>query len=234
MDSQGKFRQPPKKYQPKGVAVLYEDRDIIVVDKAAGLLTIGTDRFSENTAYSRLTSYVRKGNPKSRNRLFIVHRLDRDTSGILVFAKTAEAKHYLQEEWHSFSKKYYAVVKGTPAKKEDLLVSHLSENNSYKVYSVRSSDAGKLAKTGYKVIRESADYSLLEITLFTGRKHQIRVQLADAGHPVAGDTVYGKKDRNINRLALHAATLTFRHPHTKKEMTFHAPAPPYFEQLMKR
>jgi tRNA pseudouridine32 synthase/23S rRNA pseudouridine746 synthase/23S rRNA pseudouridine1911/1915/1917 synthase len=232
--SEGKFRPPPKKYQPRGLSVIYEDRDIIVVDKVAGLLTVGTDRLSENTAYRRLTSYVRKGNPKSRNRLFIVHRLDRDTSGILVFAKTFEAKQYLQEEWHSFSKKYCAIVRGTPAKKQDILVSHLCENRSYKVYSADSSSGAKLAKTGYKVIRESALYSMLEINLFTGRKHQIRVQLADAGYPVAGDSVYGTKEKNVNRLALHASTITFRHPYTKKEMTFHAPAPPYFEQLMKQ
>lgn len=234
MNSQSKFKPPPKKYQPQGLSILYEDRDILVVDKVAGLLTVSTDRGTENTAYCRLTSYVRKGNYKSRNRIFIVHRLDRDTSGILVFAKTIEAKNYLQEEWQHFRKQYYAVVKGSLTKKEDILISHLTENSAHKVYSTHSTDSAKLAQTGYKVIRESVSFSLLEITLFTGRKHQIRVQLADIGHPVAGDSVYGAKDKSINRLALHAANLTFRHPHTRQEMTFHAPPPPYFDQLMKR
>jgi len=108
-EHQRAFKGPPKKYQPRGLAILYEDRDLLVVDKASGLLTVGTDTIKEQTAYYLLTDYVRKGNQKSKNRIFIVHRLDRDTSGLLVFAKTEEAKRYLQDEWQSFKKQYCAV-----------------------------------------------------------------------------------------------------------------------------
>lgn len=233
MNSPRKFKRPPKKYEPQGLSILYEDHDIVVVDKVAGLLTVGTDSDRQKTAYYRLTSYVRKGDHKSRKQIFIVHRLDRDTSGVIVFAKTIQAKLYLQEEWQGFSKQYYAIVRGILENKEDVITSYLTENAAHNVYTVNSEEKGKLAQTKYRVIKESPFYSLLEIRLLTGRKHQIRVQLADMGHPVAGDDTYGKRDRSIKRLALHAASLSFLHPHTKQEMTFEAPVPPYFESLMR-
>ena len=117
-ESQKNFKSPPKRYQPRGLSILYEDRDILVVDKMNGLLTVSNKKVRENTAYYLLNEYVRKGNQKSRNRVFIVHRLDRDTSGIIVFAKNENAKRYLQEEWQGFKKTYYALVHGTLPKKE--------------------------------------------------------------------------------------------------------------------
>jgi tRNA pseudouridine32 synthase/23S rRNA pseudouridine746 synthase/23S rRNA pseudouridine1911/1915/1917 synthase len=174
-----------------------------------------------------------KGNPKSRNRVFIVHRLDQDTSGILVFAKDEKSKHYLQEQWSTFTKMYTVVVHGTLREKEGVFSSYLLENNAFKVYSVDDPSRGKLAETGYKVVKESNDLSLLEINLFTGRKHQIRVHLAEQGHPVAGDKVYGNKGKGIKRLALHASSLTLSHPFNKEKMSFEAPIPSYFKVLMK-
>jgi RluA family pseudouridine synthase len=227
------FQRPSKKHQPKGLTILYEDQDILVVDKIAGLLTVSTEHVRERTAYYLLTTYVRKGNQKSRNRVFIVHRLDRDTSGILVFAKNFHAKRYLQEEWEKFKKTYYAVVHGALAPKEGVITSYLAENSMHKVYTVTNPQEGKLAKTGYKVLRESSKYSLLEIDLLTGRKNQIRIHLAEKGCPVVGDKRYGAKDKGAKRLALHAAALTIVHPATRAKMTFTTPAPAYFDSLVK-
>ncbi len=228
-----KFKQPPKKYQPRGLSILYEDRDILVVDKVSGLLTVSTDRVREQTAYYLLNDYVRKGNSKSRNRIFIVHRLDRDTSGLLVFAKSEDAKRFLQDEWQSFQKKYHAVVRGSLPEKEGLLSSYLTENSAHKMYSVADPRKGKLAKTQYRVLKESSGYSLLEIDLLTGRKNQIRVQFADIGCPVAGDKKYGEKEKGIKRLALHSASITLVHPFSKELMSFETKMPAYFESLMK-
>jgi RluA family pseudouridine synthase len=231
-DYQKKFKPPPKKYQPKGLSILYEDRDILIVDKMSGLLTVATEKIKENTAYYLLTDYVRKGNPKSKNRIFIVHRLDRDTSGVIVFAKTETAKRYLQDEWQNFNKMYIAIVHGTLPKKEDVITSYLAENSIHRMYSVDNPTKGKLSKTGYRVLRESKKYSFLEVDLLTGRKNQIRVHLADKGCPVVGDKIYGQKDKGIKRLALHAASITILHPFRKEEMTFEAKVPDYFKTLV--
>lgn len=222
----------PIKHQPRGLTVLYDDREIIVVDKMAGLLTMGTDREKVKTAYFMLNEYVKKGNPRSRNRIFIVHRLDRDTSGLLVFAKNEKAKRYLQDNWKDFDKKYIAGVHGILQEKQGTITSYLAENKNYRVYSVTNPEKGKLAKTGYQVIKESKKYSLLEITLFTGRKNQIRVHLSEKGHPVVGDKIYGEKDKSVKRLALHCASLKILHPFTNKEMVFETEIPPYFKTLL--
>jgi RluA family pseudouridine synthase len=226
------FKMPPRKYQPEGLAVLYEDHDILVVDKKSGLLTMSTETIRENTAYFRLTSYVRKGNSKSRNRVFIVHRLDRDTSGVLVFAKNVEVKLALQKAWREFDKQYLAVVHGTLPEKEGVITSYLAENSVHRMFSIDNPEKGLLAKTGYKVLKESRSYSLLEIDLLTGRKNQIRVHLAEEGFPVVGDKKYGKPDKGIKRLALHAASLTLVHPETKEKMVFEAKTPAYFKTLL--
>lgn len=228
------FKQPPKKYHPRGLEVLYEDHDLIVVDKVAGLLTVSTDRMREQTAYFLLNDYVRKGNSKSRNRIFIVHRLDRDTSGILVFAKNEQAKRFLQDEWAHFQKQYVAVVQGILPKEEGLISSYLTENSAHKMYSVSDPRKGKLAQTQYRVLKTSTTHSLLEIKLLTGRKNQIRVQLADQGCPVAGDKKYGHKERGETRLYLHAMELKLTHPFSKKPMTFETPIPTAFDALMKQ
>ncbi len=229
---QKKFKIPPKKHHPKGLTILHEDHDIIVVDKRSGLLTISTDSVKENTAYYLLNSYVRKGNPKSKKRVFIVHRLDRDTSGVLVFAKNEVVKRFLQDKWQEFSKTYYAVVHGKLEEKEGIITSYLAQNKVYKMYSVNNPEKGKLSKTGFKVLKESKNFSLLEITLITGRKNQIRVHLSEKGHPVVGDKIYGERDKGVKRLALHSASLSILHPHTKEKMTFEAEVPTYFWSLV--
>ncbi|MDP6810936.1 MAG: RluA family pseudouridine synthase [Kiritimatiellia bacterium] len=232
-EPQTTFKAPPRRYQPKGLSILYEDRDILVVDKTSGLLTVSSDKVRENTAYYLLNTYVRKGNAKSRNRVFIVHRLDRDTSGVIVFARHEKAKRYLQAEWHGFKKVYYAVVHGAPPQKEGIITSYLAENQTHRMYSVRDPRKGKLAKTGYRIVRQSQQHSLLEIDLLTGRKNQIRVHLAEAGCPVAGDRKYGQQKKGDGRLALHAASLSIRHPHTKEEMLFTAKVPATIDSLVR-
>jgi tRNA pseudouridine32 synthase/23S rRNA pseudouridine746 synthase/23S rRNA pseudouridine1911/1915/1917 synthase len=220
------------KFLPRGLDILYEDKDILVIDKPAGLLTVGTDNDKTRTAYYILTDYVRKGSPKSRNRIFIVHRLDQFTSGVLVFAKTEEAKFRLQSQWKDTEKKYIAVVYGQLAKKEDCLSSYLAENRAYVVYSTTDATKGKLAHTAYKVLKENRQFSLLEINLLTGRKNQIRVHLADKGHPVVGDRKYGNPKDSFRRLALHSKSLSFKHPASSEQMTFETKTPTYFNALI--
>ncbi len=227
------FKKPPKKYQPKGLSIIYEDRDIIVIDKMSGLLTVGNERERENTAYYRLNNYVRKGNQKSRNRVFVVHRLDKETSGVLVFAKSENAKRFLQGEWEKFDKKYIAVVKGKLEKQEDIITTYLTENKVHKMYSTDNKEQGKLAKTGYKVVNESLRRSLVEIKLLTGRKNQIRAHFSEMGNYVIGDSKYGEKEKGVKRLALHASELSIIHPYSKEKMTFNTKKPLYFKELMK-
>jgi len=217
---------------PRGLALLYEDSDILVVNKPAGLLTMATDSEKTRTAYFILTDYVRRGHRRSRNRIFIVHRLDRETSGILIFAKTIEAKLHLQQHWDTTEKKYLAVVHGRMEKETEVISSYLAENKAHLVYSTSDRSKGRLARTAYRVLKQARDFALLEVDLLTGRKHQIRVHLSDIGHPVVGDTRYGKENRGHRNLALHARSLSVTHPFTGKRLTFEAAAPPYFKQLI--
>ena len=228
------FKRISTKHQPKGLAILYEDQDILVVNKTNGLLTVSTDSEKEKTAYFLLNDYVKKGNARSKNRVFIVHRLDRETSGILVFAKNEKAKRYLQAEWKEFNKIYFAVVHGRLLEKEGIITSYLLENKVHRMYSVNDSTKGKYSKTGYKVVKESRNYSLLKIKLFTGRKNQIRVHFSEKGHPVVGDKMYGKIDKGIKRLALHAASLTISHPVRREKITFKTELPLYFKTLINK
>ena len=225
---------PRPRHPLHDLSILYEDRDILVVDKAPGLLTMGTDKERNRTAYARLMDYVRKGNPKSPKRVFIVHRLDREVSGVLVFAKSGDAKRALQCQWEDVEKKYLAVVHGTLAEKAGTISSYLAENASRMVFSTKDASKGKLSHTAYRVLKETTAFSLLEITLITGRKNQIRVHLADIKHPIVGDKKYGDrdKDKGQRRLALHALTLSFNHPFDGRRMTIETPAPGHFSWLI--
>jgi len=227
------FKRPPKRFEPKGLSILFEDHDIIVVDKVHGLLTVGSEAERDKTAYNLLSEYVRKGNSKSRNRIFIVHRLDRETSGILVFAKTEEAKRFLMTGWLSFEKRYFAVVHGRMPNSAGQIESYLAESGVHRMYSVRDREKGKLSKTAYKVIETTKRYSLLEVQLLTGRKHQIRVHLSDQNCPIVGDKKYGSTEKGIKRLALHASSLTIVHPHTKEPLSFDTKMPAYLESLIR-
>lgn len=231
-DEAGAPKRPSKRHQPKGLAILHEDRDLLVIDKSAGLLTMSPDSPSERTAHFLLNEYVRKGNSKSRNRVWIVHRLDKATSGLLVFAKSEEAKRFLQDQWQAFTKTYLAVVEGAPPQPEGVRESYLAENKAFVVYSVDDPSRGKLAVTRWKTLRQAGGRSLLEIGLETGRKNQIRVHCAELGCPVVGDGKYGH-GRAGRRLGLHAATLRFQHPHSQQWLSFDAPPPEDFKALMK-
>jgi len=232
-DQRKPFKRPSKKHEPVGLTILFEDHDIIVVDKAPGLLTVSTYREKEKTAFYLLNNYVKKGNYKSKSSVFIVHRLDRETSGVLVFAKSERVKRILQDDWQNFTKLYVAIVHGKPTEKQGEITSYLMENKAHRMYSTSDSEKGVFAKTGYKVVKESTNFSLLEVNLYTGKKNQIRVHLAEKGHPILGDKMYGNLDKGFKRLALHAETLRIVHPFTKKEVTFKAPFPAYFKSLMK-
>lgn len=227
-----KKKKPRSRHKPKGQIILYEDKDIIVVDKAPGLLTMGTDREKEKTAYFRLTDYVRKGNSKSRERIFIVHRLDREVSGILVFARSVSAKKTLQEQWPNVEKHYLALVQGLPREPEGIFTSYLVENGVYNVRSTPDPKRGKLSRTGYKLLGHSRGMSLLDIHLLTGRKHQIRVHLADHNLPIVGDVKYGGKHLKAQRLGLHAKSLTFKHPESGEACFFETRVPHFFSRVL--
>jgi len=216
----------------KDVSILYEDSDILAVVKPSGLLTMGTEREKSRTLYAILTDYVRKGYSKSPKRIFIVHRLDRDTSGILIFAKSMEAKMRLQGQWEETEKKYIAVVHGRCKKTEGTITTYLTENKACAVFSTTDATKGKLSHTAYKVLKDTKDFSLLEVNLLTGRKHQIRVHLAEIGHPVVGDKKYGKEKETYKHLALHAKSISFIHPFSGERLTFETGLPEYFNKLV--
>lgn len=222
------------KFVSKGLVVLYEDKDILVVDKPAGLLSVATEREKSRTAHSLLTDYIRKGCGRSQKRLFIVHRLDRDTSGTLIFAKSEEAMLRLKAGWKQTVKKYLAVVHGKCEKNSDTITSYLAEDEEYNVYSTADSTQGRLSHTAYTVLRVTKGVSLLEVALLTGRKNQIRVHLAGIGHPIVGDTKYGKADESQPRMALHARSISFKHPFSGKQLTFESEVPAFFATLVGR
>lgn len=225
-------RRQPAHHHLRGLTLLYEDRDIIVVEKPGGLLTIGTDRDKTRTAHTILNEYVRKGDPRSRHRVYIVHRLDRETSGILVFAKSETAKAFLQGHWEETDKRYLAVVHGTLAHKAGTISSYLAENSAFTVYATPDPAAGKLSHTEYRVLKEARGFSLVELHLLTGRKHQIRVHLAGEGHPIVGDKKYGRTGDGAGSLALHARSLAFTHPVSHKRLTFATGIPAVFTRLV--
>ncbi len=228
-----KIKPIPFRHRPRGLAIIYEDQDIIVVNKSCGLLTVEANYEKVKTAHCILTNYIRKGSLKSRKQLFPVHRLDRDTSGVLVFAKNFDASETLKAQWKDVRNRYIAMVHGILKEKGGTITSYLTENEKHEVYSVNDKRKGDLAKTRYKVVGETRVYSLIEIELLTSRKNQIRVHLSEKGHPLVGDIKYGKKDGPKGRLALHSQFLTFKHPRTCKDVTFQAEVPFFFKRHFK-
>lgn len=216
-----------------GLTILHEDKDLIVVQKDAGLLSVASDREKELTAHRQLMDYVRDDH--LRNRIYVVHRLDKDTSGVMMFAKSEHVKMSLQRSWREMVKErtYMALVEGEVEKASDKIVSWLRETKTKVVYSSFTKDDGLHAVTHYKKIQSNKDYSLLEVELETGRKNQIRVHMKDIGHPVVGDKKYGSAKNVIGRLGLHAKVLSFIHPTTKKKMRFEAKMPSVFDYKSK-
>ncbi len=215
-----------------GVRIVYEDKDLIVIDKPAGLLTIATDKEKRKTAYAVLSGYSKQQDPKAK--IFIVHRIDRETSGLLLFARSEKVKEVIQETWMSTitERVYGAVVEGRVEKKKGVVSSWLTESSAFTVYSSQKPGQGKKAITHYQTIKSNPNYSLLKLSLETGRKHQIRVHLQDIGHPIVGDKKYGSRDTSLKRLALHAQVLAFVHPVTRQPCHFEIPLPGKFYRLM--
>jgi 23S rRNA pseudouridine1911/1915/1917 synthase len=214
------------------VKIVFEDNSLIVIEKSEGLLAVATDeRPNELTAFSILSDYLKKKDP--RNRLFIVHRIDRETSGLIMFAKSKEVQLGLQENWHENVKErvYIAVVEGIPSKEEDTIVSYLRESKAFKIHSGYDENFGKQAITHYRLMRKSEDYAMLKVELETGRKNQIRVHLQEIGHPIIGDKKYGAALSPIGRIGLHARVLAFVHPVTHEVMRFETPIPKKFNAL---
>jgi 23S rRNA pseudouridine1911/1915/1917 synthase len=214
--------------------ILYEDEHLLVINKNAKLLTVATEKEKQATAYAYLYDYVKAQKPG--NKIFIVHRLDKKASGILVFARSEAVKRKLQAQFetHDIDRTYIAIVQGRVKDESGTVQNYLAENRAYKVYVTDDDKEGRLAVTHYHVRRRVAGYTWLEITTETGRKHQIRVHLAGLGHPVIGDKEYGSAKNPLQRLGLHASRLGFVHPVTGKKMAFEAEAPAAFRKMFAR
>ncbi len=231
-----------------GIEIVFHDDAIVVIKKPAGLLSVGTDKEPVRTAIfltnehlhdleaERLRQIGKRDNQESfrDKQIFIVHRLDKGASGLMIFAKTEEVKQKLQADWDQGIKKYYAVVEGIPVKRSGTIESFLFESTAMRVYSSNTEEGGKHAISHYQVLRSSSNYSILEVKIDTGRKHQIRVQLSDMGHPIAGDERYQARTNPIRRIALHACYLSLKHPVSGKEIVFHSPLPKAFDQILNK
>ena len=212
----------------KKLKILYEDKQLLILEKSSGELTISTPKEKVRTLYAEASAYVKKQYPK--NKVFIVNRLDRETSGIVVFAKNEEIKRYLQANWDTCAKQreYIGVVEGMVKKAKETLQYFLEEDSYLKVH---VSKKGKKAITKYEVITKNKNYSLLKINILTGRKHQIRVSLSEINHPLTGDKKYGAKKNPIGRLALHASTLILQVPYLKEPILVESKPPKEFYKL---
>ena len=221
-----------KEFSNRLLKIVYEDPYIIVVEKKEGLLSVNTDRQKERTAYSILNEYVQRS--AKQKRVHIVHRLDRDTSGLMMFAKDEKTQKTLRDKWHDIvtDRRYVAVVTGEMEKDNGTMVSWLTDRTLY-VSSSKFDDGGSKSITHYHTIKRANGYSLMELDLEAGRKNQIRVQMQDLGHPIIGDGRYGGEDtpNPIGRLALHAFKLCFYHPITNELMEFETPYPANFKKL---
>lgn len=217
----------------KALPILYEDNEFVVINKPAGLLTVATEKEKVTTAYHMVKEHVKAANLK--NNIYVVHRLDQDTSGILLFTKNEKLKELLQENWNDavIKRQYFAIVEGNVKEKQGTIRNYLTENKNKLVYITKNKKEGKLAITHYQVMKVKNGYTLLNVLLDTGRKNQIRVHMKEIGTPIIGDKKYGAKTNPIKRLGLHAKELSFIHPITKKKYRFEAPLPVEFKKIMR-
>lgn len=215
------------------VNILYEDKDIIVIDKPSGLLSIATTKEKNVTAYKIVMDYLKNKNMK--NKIFVIHRLDKDTSGVLMFAKNEKVKKLYQDNWNDLviKRTYIGIVEGKIKDDKKTIKSYLEENKfNNKVYSTKNR-SGKEAITHYKLLKTNNKFSLLEINIDTGRKNQIRVHMSELGYPIIGDNKYDSNTNPIKRLGLHAYELKFKNPITNKSVSFIAPIPLEFFEMFK-
>ena len=223
-------------HNPK-LKIVYEDKYLLVIDKKEGLLTNSPTK-EKDTAQAILNQYFIS--TQQRCRAHTIHRLDRDTSGLMLFAKSKEVALMFEEDWKNtvYDRRYVAIVSGVVEKADGIVESWLKDNKAFVTYSSPTDNGGKFAQTYYKTLMSYKGYSLMELTLQTGRKNQIRVHMADMGHPVVGDPKYGNGDNPIGRLALHAFRLCFHHPVKHEDFEFETPFPAsfgkVFPQLMER
>jgi 23S rRNA pseudouridine1911/1915/1917 synthase len=226
-----KWERSPVTKSFRGFSIVFEDENLIVIDKHAGILSVASKSEKEFTAYSFLSQHVKTENPE--NKIFVIHRLDRDTSGLMVFAKSTQVQHLMQENWRKIitERTYIAIAEGLVEDDEGEISSYLHENNAMVVYSDQNPEGGKKAITHYKVLKRSAEFTLLEVRLDTGRKNQIRVHMQDIGHPLINDRKYGGTQNPLNRLGLHSKVLGFIHPVTNKAVRFETPIPRKFTRL---
>ncbi len=217
----------------KFVKIVYEDAFIVVVAKECGIVSVPMPGTKENSVKNILIEYVKRTNKKAS--VHTVHRLDRGTSGLMMFAKRRDVQQILIEQWHQIitERKYVAVVDGYMENDKGTVTSWLSNNQKYVIFSSPINNGGKYAVTNYRTVKRNNDMSLVELVLQTGRTNQIRVHMQDLNHPVVGDDKYGKKSDKVNRLCLHAKSLCFYHPITRELMKFDSPLPDLFTTLLK-
>ncbi|MCM1566730.1 MAG: RluA family pseudouridine synthase [Dehalobacter sp. 4CP] len=229
--NRSKVYQERRELKPLGLKIFFEDEYLIIIEKPAGMLSIATDREKELTAYNVLSTHIKKRD--SQSRVFVVHRLDKETSGVMMFAKSEEIKEKLQNAWKEvvLERSYAVVVHGPLTDDQGTITSWLTENKALRMYSSKTPNGGQKAVTHYKVLEKNNSYSLLEVKLETGRKNQIRIHMQDIGHSVIGDIKYGGVKSSINRLGLHAHILAFKHPVTNEIMHFESPIPKEFLSL---
>lgn len=222
----------PKKHRPRGFDFLHEDKDLIIINKHPGVLSVAALWNKDFTVHSELINYVRKGNPRATKMVYVVHRLDQATSGVMVFAKSEQAQQFLKNSWTQMKKNYLTLVHGHLKEKSGLIESFLEEDDDYHMHSSQDSSKGKLARTEYVVLKESDLYSAVKINLLTGKKNQIRVHMADLKTPVVGDLKYGPKNSKIKDLMLHAYRLQLIHPFNKEILMAEALVPERFHKII--
>ncbi|MBB4037518.1 23S rRNA pseudouridine1911/1915/1917 synthase [Dysgonomonas hofstadii] len=227
-----KYDQSRKEKRLKGAKIVFEDDDLIVIDKEAGYLTISTDKEKSRTIYNVLNEYVKKSG--RNNRVFVLHRLDRDVSGLLAFAKSAEVQGVFQKNWDNLVKEYVytAVVEGKPENADGTVKSWLTENKNFVMMSSATDNGGMEAITHYKTVKTTGRYTLLDFDLETKRKNQLRVQMQSVGHPVVGDKKYGAPSNPIKRIALHVRKMTVVHPFSKQTLEFISPIPKAMQNMI--